>query len=249
MAGPGAARRFVAAGAIALALTACATLESPVSMPNARTTEPGASTVATPPEWRPGDQWTFRWTAGAQSGTRTAEVVEVRPLGGQSYYLLRIGTVDHLYTRDLHVAGTLKNETVESRLVPPVPLLTWPLEPGRRWEHRGTYEGREGKREVSDVFTVVGPEIVETPAGRFNALKVVRQGSAGDSDEYWFAPQVHYYVKWVGRRANTEVEEQLQSYRLAGEPGVPSAPAAPPSGPSGPVPPPSPPSGSPSSPR
>jgi hypothetical protein len=212
------ARPVLALAMVALALSACATREAEVSTPPPTGAQPAAPTAAAPPQWHPGDQWTFRWTVGNQSGMRVAEVVEVRRIEGQPYYLLRIGSVDHLYTRDLHVAGTLRNDAVETRLVPPVPLFTWPLEAGGRWQHRGTYEERGRTSEVTDVFTVVGVEGVDTPAGRFNAIKVMRQGGAGDVDEYWFAPEVRFYVRWIGRRGDAQVEEQLQSYRpVAGE--------------------------------
>ena len=141
-------------------------------------------------------------------------MVGIRPLGNESYYVLRIGDVDHLYTRDLHVAGTLRNEAVESRALPPVPLLMWPLEAGRKWEHRGVYEERASRREMVDTFTVVGPEAIATPAGSFNTLKVVRRGAAGDGDEYWYAPELRFYAKWVGRRGDAQFEELLLSYRL-----------------------------------
>jgi hypothetical protein len=252
-----AGRRLIIVGGLTLGIAACARPDSQVSAPTATAPRPAAATAAGPPEWRPGDQWTFRWSVGNQGGTRTAEVVEVRTLGAQTYYVLRIGDVDHLYTPDLHVAATLKNETVQSRLVPPTPLFTWPLAAGRRWEHRGTYEEPGGKREVADSFTVIGSEMVETPAGRFNAIRVARTGSSGDSDEYWYAPEVHFYVKWLGRRGEAQVEEQLVSYRLVGGGGTPSGstppsgPGAPPapSGSSRPVTPPSAPSGSPSTPK
>jgi hypothetical protein len=155
------------------------------------------------------------------------------------------------------MAGTIRNEAVESRLTPPVPLLMWPLEPGRKWEHRGVYEERGNRRELVDTFTVAGPETISTPAGSFKTIKVVRKGASGDTDEYWYAPQLGYYAKWVGRRGDAQFEENLLSYHLAsgegpgGPSGAPSGSTAPqrPSGGSPAAPPASRPYGSPSTPR
>lgn len=203
--------RSTAVGALALGIAACAAPQAPVTLPPAG---PPAPAWLAPPEWRPGDRWTFDWTFGADRGTRTVEMVEVRMFGSTPLYVLRIGEVDHLYTRDLHLVGTLRRDTVESRMTPPQPLFMWPMEAGRRWEHRGTYEDRSGQREVVDTFTILGPEVVEVPAGRFEAMKVVREGAAGDADEYWFAPEVGFHVKWAGRRGAAQFEEQLASYRV-----------------------------------
>lgn len=214
-------------GMLALGIAACAAPRSPIALPSGDASR-AAPGWAVPPEWRAGDQWTFQWTVGGDRGTRTAEMVEVRSIGDTPLYVLRIGDVDHLYTRDLHLVGTLKLDTVESRMTPPQPLLMWPLEAGRRWEHRGTYEDRSGQRQVIDTFTASGPELVEVPAGRFQAMRVVRHGVAGDSDEYWFAPEVGFYVKWTGRRGGVQFEEQLASYRTAGGPLPPPGPGQPP---------------------
>ena len=66
-----------------------------------------------------------------------------------------------------------------------------------------------------DTFSVVGAEVVEVPAGRFNTLKVVRETDTRDSDQYWYAPPVRFYVKWIGRRGGDEFEEVLREYRPA----------------------------------
>jgi hypothetical protein len=126
---------------------------------------------------------------------------------------VRIGDLDHLYTRDLGWAGALRSSRVEIRMIPPEPWFMWPLETGRRWSHRGSYEDTNGVKQRDDSFAIIGEESVDVPAGRFRAFKIVRQASDGDADEYWYSPQIGYYVKWIGRRADTQFEEQLQSYR------------------------------------
>ncbi len=224
--------RWLLVGAVLLGLGACASPERPPAttavVPAAQANPPA---VAAPPEWRPGDQWTYGWTAGTRTGIKVVEVVESREIGGAPYYVARVGELDHLYTPDLRWAGALRDGRVEIRMVPPQPWFVWPLQAGLRWTHRGSYQDPRGTRQRNDSFAVVGEESVEVPAGRFRAFKVAREGSDRDTDEYWYAPEVRFYVKWVGRRDDTEFEERLQSYRagarLIPPPGVPASPSSP----------------------
>jgi len=153
------------------------------------------------------------------------EVVETREISKVPFYLVRVGDLIHFYTRELEWAGTMREQKVESRMSPPQPWFVWPLEAGRRWTHRATHEDANGKSEVADRFSVVAIETVEVPAGRFSAVKVVRETDRRDIDEYWYAPEVRFYVKWVGRRGDSQFEEQLREYRQAPRliPGPPSS--------------------------
>lgn len=204
--------------ALILWLAACAIPQAPPSM----------ARVSSPPEWRSGDRWVYEWKSGSERGTKSLEVVEIREVNRIRYYLVRIGSIHHYYTLDLHWAGSARASKVEARMVPPQPWFEWPLEVGRRWVHHGAYEERDAKRQHNDVFAVVAAETVEVPAGRFHALRVVREAGQ-DSDEYWYAPEVRWYVRWIGRRGETQFEEQLREYSLAPTRLPESAPAAPPS--------------------
>jgi len=197
---------------------------SPIPSPTASAS--ALAPVTSPPEWRPGDQWVYGWTSGSETGTKTVEVVEIREVNKVTFYLVRVGDVEHFYTRELQWAGTMREQKVESRMSPPEPWFVWPLERGRQWTHHATYEDASGKTEITDRFSVVAGEIVEVPAGRFNAVKVVRETDRRDVDEYWYAPDVRFYVKWVGRRGDAQFEEQLRVYRQAPRliPGPPSSP-------------------------
>lgn len=174
-----------------------------------------AVSVPSPPEWRPGDRWTYELTSGSDRGTKTMEVVEVREIRNVSYYVVRLGDLDHYYTLDLKWAAAVRNSKVEARTIPPHAGFVWPLEVGKRWTYQGVWEEQGSKRDYSDRFAVVAVEAVEVPAGRFEALKVVREGSTQSSDEYWFAPAVRSYVRWVGRRGDIQFEERLREYRPA----------------------------------
>jgi hypothetical protein len=205
MNGPG------ARGLLALILLGCLPGLS-ACMPAVR---PTAVQASGPPDWRPGDRWVYEWKSGKDAGTKTAEVVEAREVNKTPYYVIRIEGTDHFYTRDLHWAAIVRESRVEARMTPPQPWFLWPLDVGRRWEHRGLYEERGTRHEQANTFAVVAAESVQVPAGQFAAVKIVREGNRADSDQYWFVPEMRWYVKWIGRRGEIEFEEGLREYQAA----------------------------------
>jgi len=211
--------------ALGISVSGCATPATPTASPPLAPA-PGPAAISSPPEWRPGDRWVYAWTSGSETGTKTVEVVEIREINKVTFYLVRVGDLEHFYTRELQWAGTMREQKVESRMSPPVPWFVWPLEGGQRWTHHATYEDANGKTEITDRFSAVATEMVEVPAGRFNAVKVVRETDRRDVDEYWYVPEIRFYVKWVGRRGDAQFEEQLREYRQAPRliPGPPPSP-------------------------
>ena len=143
------------------------------------------------------------------------EVVEVREISNVPYYVMRLGDLDHYYTRSLNWAAAVRTSKVEARMIPPHPWFVWPLEVGKRWTYQGVWEEPGATRDLSNKFAVVAVETVEVPAGRFEALKVVRETATRDLDEYWYAPAARWHVLWKGRRGDLEFEERLQSYAPA----------------------------------
>lgn len=182
-----------------------------------------ARLVATAPEWRVGDRWRHAWTAGTERGVKTSEVAAIREVGGDQYYVLRVEDVNRYYTPDLRWAANVADSRVAARAVPPQPWFMWPLEAGRRWQHRGVYEDPGRKEPMLESYTVLGVEQVEVPAGTFQAFKLVREGGLTGSDQYWYAPDVRWYVKWVGRRGKDEFQEVLEEFRPAAQTALPAS--------------------------
>lgn len=217
--------RGIYLGAVAIWVVACAGRETPPSP-----VPPLSTRVDSPPVWRPGDRWVYEWTSGKDSGTKTVEVIEIKEVNMIQYYLVKIGDIEHYYTRDLKWSGSVRDGRVESRMVPPQPYFVWPLSVGEHWTHRGSYETREKKTQQNDTFAVVTVETIEVPAGRFHTFKVVREASRTESDEYWYAPEVHWYVRWIGRRGNVRFEERLREYHMTPR-LIPESTSGPPSRP------------------
>lgn len=219
-------RAILGLGVVLLALAGCAAGASAPSQAGAKPEPPPAAAPLPAPAWQVGDRWVYDWTSGKESGTKTVEVVELREVSGARYYIVRLrdsarpGDPDseHYYTTALHWAAAVRDRKVEARMVPPHPWFTWPLVPGARWTHQGRFEQREGGATFNDRFAVIGPESVEVPAGRYEAVKLVRETDRRDGDEYWYAPDVRWYARWLGRRGDSQFEERLREYRPAPRP-------------------------------
>ncbi len=99
---------------------------------------------------------------------------------------------------------------------PPRPLLKLPLRPETRWGWRGVFSSPGPIIESNEVFP---SESVETPAGRFDAVKVeTRIGSQGETAvrTSWFAPDVGL-VKQRTERAGFSANIELLEYHVATE--------------------------------
>ena len=191
-------------------LAAC----SSVRPPNGTAIEQGS---AARPMWRLGDKWVHAWSAGTEKGVKTSEARGLREVKGVQYQVLRVEPVDVYFTVDLHWAwaASVAESRVTARAVPPLPWFKWPLLVGGRWEYQGTLEAQQRKESVRDSYKVLGVESVTVPAGTFRAFKIVREVESSVVDQYWYAPDVRWYVKWVGRRGKEEFEEVLQEHTPA----------------------------------
>jgi hypothetical protein len=211
-------RSFLLIVAVMLAFAACAAGSFPRVPGNAGAARPAPAAPLVMPTWQVGDQWVYEWTSGKESDTKTIEVVGTRDINGTSYYVVRLGEAEHYYTHALHWAAAVREGRVEARMVPPQPWFVWPLAPGARWTHQGRFEQREGVVTHDDRFAVVGLETIEVPAGRYGAIRVLRETDRRDRDEYWYAPDIRWYARWLGRRGDVQFEERLREYRPAPRP-------------------------------
>jgi len=108
-----------------------------------------------------------------------------------------VGGSSDQYTREMNpiVVGDEKYE-------PHIPVLSFPLTPGKKWE--GTYSYWTGGRQwnVTRASRVEGWETVKTAAGEFKALKITyleqrRAGSRARNDHHgtsWYSPEVRRVV-------------------------------------------------------
>lgn len=134
------------------------------------------------PKVEAGDTWTYRTTVEkAPSGwvQKRDEIVVIRSTASSIYYTSKeagstqpptekIAGIDWSRVRDVNGKQTIVNRP-----------LAFPIEKGKTWvvEYTEQHPNKIHRFEqFSDKFVVVGPETVEVPAGKFNAIKIESEG-------------------------------------------------------------------------
>lgn len=174
---------------------------------------PAIAQVAAAPALGAGESWTYReinaynrlpiGDVTRQVTTSTGEIRVVSRTGDS-----RVETQSGFARPGFLASGTL-NDRAQGALQPPLEVMPFPLEPGKRWSQ--TVKRQDPVTgEMRDVHIdgrVVGWETVRVPAGEFRALKVERRMRLGDWDQFrgetwraeteWYVPEVKGPVKLV----------------------------------------------------
>jgi hypothetical protein len=110
---------------------------------------------------------------------------------------------------------------------PPVQAVSFPMHPGKTWEHTNTYTHASCGATTSELKNeVVGWEDVTVPAGTFRALRIDssgywrnRCGSDRSQYKFWYVPAVKWFVKsesliYAGGRIYDGHILELKSYKV-----------------------------------
>jgi len=98
------------------------------------------------------------------------------------------------WTTSYHLERVTEGEQIIVQYDPPIPTLQWPLKVGLKWEYRGTVDDRVlgVRRPVQNSYEVAAFEEVATPAGVFEAFKVVSRSAT-----YWYSPRARFIVRYL----------------------------------------------------
>jgi hypothetical protein len=137
-----------------------------------------------------GERWVLSITGGDKERvTNCEEVVGVAEKGGvTTVTVARLkpdGTRMDEYTVEASVEGVCVVAAGAKKYERPTWLIKNPTKPGSKWEYTAS-DGGGGK--ATYVYTVVGEETVETPAGTFKAVRVDCASPTGAEHSEWFAP-------------------------------------------------------------
>jgi len=158
-----------------------------------------------PPDYFPlrvGDWWKYRSTTadGKQSEFTMKVLSEEKQADGTNLYLMETLTtfqpINDWYSKPsgqvlMHRIAYPKNEALKADYQPVKLYLKNPLAVGATWEWKG--KGMMGV-DIEESSRVTATEMVEVPAGKFQAMKVetkVIQGGTPVTKTYWFA-------NWIG---------------------------------------------------
>ena len=152
------------------------------------------------PEWKVGYKWTFKRFNLGTTSTEFREIIGEDTYRGKPVFVLKTADDEEsLYTKDTAWAGSRKNGKIVSEAVTPQLFLPWPLKPGKEFNDflggRNLVDNQTTKLERSRV--VVGRERIHVVAGDFDTIKVESfEGWSGVMlTEYWYAPEVKWFVK------------------------------------------------------
>jgi hypothetical protein len=167
--------------------------------------KPSAGQKEPPPDYFPlrvGDWWKYQSTTadGKQSEFTMTVLSDEKQSDGNSWYLVEIQSTFKpihewyskptglvLWHRELYTS----NESMKVTFEPVRQYLKNPPATGATWSWKG--KGMLGV-DIDESNQVIGPEAVEVPAGKFQAMKVetkVNQGGTLVTKTYW-------YANWVG---------------------------------------------------
>jgi uncharacterized caspase-like protein len=172
---------------------------------------PGSAAIAglsAPPAVKVGDNWAYKVTDRDYTVVRERKSVTRIESVTNSEIRMRSGSRNTFrYTPDWSLIANVPGDGVERRFAPPIPVYSFPLEPGKTWQARFRNTRSDGKIYDNDrSVTVEGWEEVTVPAGTFRALKVssltyyrrVDSGGSGGGRivfKYWYVPEVKRPVR------------------------------------------------------
>lgn len=165
----------------ALATTAVASLVT-LGAPKPKTDPPGLYFPTAV-----GDQWKVILVSPVVPEQANVQVVKaVETAGGVTTVTVESlpsdGKPATTYVVEVSDRGVCVINRKEKQLDPPQWILKLPAKPGTRWE--APMLGREGKPVRTEYRTISGEEEVETPAGKFKAVRVeVRHQADGEPYE------------------------------------------------------------------
>jgi hypothetical protein len=146
---------------------------------------------------RIGDSWKYRSTVSPAEATITVVSAEKQADGTMRYLLEKSAgaKIQNWYSKTngwvlMHREAYPEHEGLEVKYEPARQYLKNPLVAGATWNWNGK---STTQNEVQESNRVVGLEMVEVPAGKFRAMKIVSQVSEGASlmtKTYWYAPGV-----------------------------------------------------------
>jgi hypothetical protein len=171
-----------------------------------------------PPLWKVGYKWMYRRTDFGKISTVVKEITGEESYRGTRVFVSHTTEEDTFYAKDLGFVASRKNGKVIRDVVKPVSFFAWPLQLGKESHDslvdRNFIENRTTKRDRYRIVT--GVDQVHVPAGDFNAVKIdsFNADSGRLIAEYWYSPEIKWFVKSITYNAVGFTEEELLGTEL-----------------------------------
>lgn len=182
--------------------------------------QPAANALSTPPVWKRGSEWAYRYEQPSGTGTFVWSVDRVETLDGQPHYVIKTGTREIFYrVADFALTRETLGGDVVRQVTPPVwRFIAFPLTPGQAWDMKW-HEVRPVARETEDVHrrcVAEGEETVTVPAGTFSTMRISCKNGRNEAwlATYWYAAQVGHMVREESAVTGGKRIRELIAYRI-----------------------------------
>jgi hypothetical protein len=167
---------------------------------------------------RVGDSWKYRSTVSDAEAIVKVVSAEKQADGTMRYLLEKVAgaKIDNWYSKTdgwvlMHREAYPEHEGLEMKYEPAKPYLKTPLVAGATWNWKGK---STTQNEMSESYQVIGLEMVEVPAGKFRAMKIVgkvSEAAALMTKTYWYVNGVGL-VKYTTEAGPTKYGFELIDY-------------------------------------
>jgi hypothetical protein len=171
------------------------------------------------PEWKVGYFWTFVRKRPGSEKKVVKEIIREDTFEGVPSYVVKIEERENFYTKDtLSLSVTQSAGKLLSKRRPPSQPLFWPLAVGLRWRNSFTWERLDQRSAETFDYQRVASKFdrVTVPAGTFDAIKIdtYEFDSGLLQYEYWYSPQVKWFVKTRWYNMSGVEEEELTNFKV-----------------------------------
>lgn len=152
------------------------------------------------PEWKVGDRWTYAETNHGRKRVVTKEVGRDEKFRGIDVFVVKTEDGESLYTKNgLGFVATRKNGKIALEADIIYPFVFWPLEPDKETRMRFTVWNAAANSSTlyRHVKVAAGNETIHVSAGDFDTIKIesYERSGGGLRAEYWYSPEVKWFVK------------------------------------------------------
>jgi hypothetical protein len=120
----------------------------------------------------------------------------------------------YLYSESLGIVAILDQKgTVEAEFDPPVDEYDWPLSVGKTWSAQVKKETPQKNDNLYINYEVKGYGKIKVPAGEFDSYYIIARSYGGvRTAEFWYNPEVKFYIKRITYSQKGPVTTELKSY-------------------------------------
>jgi hypothetical protein len=173
------------------------------------------------PQWGIGYKWTYRKRSFGKFTPIIKELYGEDIMGRIPVFVVKSDEEEKLYAKEgLALLGIRRNGELILRLDKGQEFFSWPLRPGKEWRNSFTQQNivDNSTDDYDRLLSITGIEHVQVPVGDFEAVKIEAYGVKNGrlQAEYWYSPQVKWFVKTRTYSHFGVTEEELLRVDLDG---------------------------------